>query len=524
MAKDVWKNWKNLTSLERSAIENIKIAKSLILKNVPKFEIVSIYLKGSFIRREMNEESDLDIFVVVKSAKSLGFLKKLRNIKTFNKPRPQIGGHCLWELKTGKKLKSRDGKLKGSPTRAAIHLPFFKLIYGREIEPNELNFGDDKKRLNGMIRLIKDTLLPMYERGEWDFSNIIKPVFWLVENSERAKGKVPPHSWKNLAKSIKDKDHIIHKTLDLRLHPTKDKRIRKEYIKELKKYIELLEKESVYGEEKLNFAIFTDVHYDPRKIKNTSKGIKGEESVKNFLKLIEILKKGKQDFVVNLGDLVEAEPKKSFPIILKSIKKISSPVFHVIGNHELEVLSIKELKSVLKLKKFYYSKEIKGYKLIFLNAFDKKTSKPDHRRKSRIIGGNISNKQIKWLKKELKSTKGKAIIFTHKLLSNQELKNNPIWAIAPERYTKVENASVIRKILENSKKVLAVFQGHVHQNFMVKIKNIPYFTIQGFCQNKNYSQKQKASKSFAIVSINNGSLIVEIKGDKANYKHNFSKV
>ena len=285
-------------------------------------------------------------------------------------------------------------------------------------------------------------------------------------------------------------------------------------------YNKVKDSKLIYSKNELEFSIFTDVHYDPGKIKNTSKGIKGEESVKNFPKLIEILKKGKQEFVVNLGDLVEAKPKKSFPTILKNIKKIPSPIFHVIGNHELELLSIKELKSILKLKKPYYSKEIKGFKLIFLNSFDMKASKPDHRRKSRVIGGNISEKQIRWLKEELKSTEGKVIIFTHKLLSNQELKDNPIWSIAPERYTKVENASEIREILEKSKKVLAVFQGHIHQNSMAKINKIPYFTIQSFCQNKNYSPKQKASKSFATVNVNNKSLFVNIQGDKKEYKHN----
>ena len=110
------------------------------------------------------------------------------------------------------------------------------------------------------------------------------------------------------------------------------------------------------------------------------------------------------------------------------------------------------------------------------------------------------------------------MVFIHKLLSDQKLDTNPIWSIAPERYTKVENASEVRQILKKSKKVLAVFQGHIHQNSMIKINGTPYFTIQGFCQNKNYSNKQKASKSYAIVHISNNSIIVDIKGDKKIYK------
>jgi alkaline phosphatase len=278
------------------------------------------------------------------------------------------------------------------------------------------------------------------------------------------------------------------------------------------------ESKLIYEKSEINFAIFTDVHYDPRKKENKSKGIKGEESIVNFPILIDKLKKTNFDFVVNLGDLVEAEPKKSFPRILKKIKELPCSTFHVLGNHELELLSVKELKQSLNLKKLYYSEEINGYKLIFLNVFDRKASKPDYRRKSRVIGGSLSDRQIRWLEKELETTKGKAIIFCHKLLTNQTLADNPIWSIAPERYTIVENSSEIRSILEKSKKVLAVFQGHIHQNSMIKINGIPYFSIQGFCQSKNYSPKQKASESYAIVKVKNNSFLVEIKGDKKVYK------
>ena len=45
-----------------------------------------------------------------------------------------------------------------------------------------------------------------------------------------------------VAKSIKDKRHIVHETLKLRLRPTKDKKVRKEFLKNLKIYIKSLEK------------------------------------------------------------------------------------------------------------------------------------------------------------------------------------------------------------------------------------------------------------------------------------------
>jgi len=74
------------------------------------------------------------------------------------------------------------------------------------------------------------------------FSELVKCTFWLVEAEERVKGNNPPHSWKGLAKSIKDKKHIIHDTLRYRLNKPKDKRLREKYFLELKRYLAKLER------------------------------------------------------------------------------------------------------------------------------------------------------------------------------------------------------------------------------------------------------------------------------------------
>ena len=74
------------------------------------------------------------------------------------------------------------------------------------------------------------------------FSEIVKQVFWLVEFEQRSLRKEVPHSWRLLTKSINEKNHIIHLTYKYRLHPTKDKKLRSQYIKKLKKYLKELKK------------------------------------------------------------------------------------------------------------------------------------------------------------------------------------------------------------------------------------------------------------------------------------------
>ncbi len=237
MTQDFYNSWKRKTKLEEMGIKSLKSAKKIILDNIPKKEIVAIYVKGSFVRREMNKKSDVDTVTILKTSKYLPKLKKLEGkYRTKFKPQLQIAGYSLWELKTGKKTKSRK-KVSASTSRFVKHLPHHELIYGRLLNIKDLHVGDDKKALKGMVGAFRKYFLPGYKNKKMGFSEIAKQVFWLVENEQKARGKNPPHNWKKLVKSIKDKNHIIHDALRFRLKPTKDKRKRNAFIRKLNRYL-----------------------------------------------------------------------------------------------------------------------------------------------------------------------------------------------------------------------------------------------------------------------------------------------
>lgn len=242
MGKEFWRDWKRKTKLEKAAIKSLKSGKKIILKNIPKDQIIAIYVKGSFVRREMNKKSDVDTFTILRTSKYLPKLIKLeeRYRKEF-KPSIQFTGYSILELKSGKRSKSGK-KMRASPGRAVKHLKHYKHLYGTLLNPEEFPTKTDKKDLENLIRVFKNLFLPLYKKKKFGFSEISKQVFWLVENEQKFRGKNPPHNWKKLTRSIKDKNHIIHNTLRFRLKPTKDKRTRLKYIQKLEKYLKKLEK------------------------------------------------------------------------------------------------------------------------------------------------------------------------------------------------------------------------------------------------------------------------------------------
>jgi predicted nucleotidyltransferase len=241
--KEFWKDWKRKTKMEEKAIKSLIKGKQIIIKNIPKEEIIAIYAKGSFIRRDMNKNSDVDFVTVLKTKKYLKKLKTLsKQIKDKYYPKIQFGsGYTLWELKTGKKINIK-GSDKPNPSRINKHFPHYKLLYGEDVNKLRLHYKEDIRLLNGLIKTFHNLFLPNYGKKKMEFSEVVKQVFWLVEFEQRSLGKNVPHSWKLLTKSIKDKNHIIHNTLKYRLHPTKDKKLCSQYIKKLKRYLNNLEK------------------------------------------------------------------------------------------------------------------------------------------------------------------------------------------------------------------------------------------------------------------------------------------
>lgn len=69
-----------------------------------------------------------------------------------------------------------------------------------------------------------------------------------------------------------------------------------------------------------------------------------------------------------------------------------------------------------------------------------------------------------WLKDDLKGTDKKVVVFAHQRL---DVTND----------YGIKNAAEVRKVLEGSGKVLAVFQGHSHKNDYKEIGGIHYCTL-----------------------------------------------
>ena len=92
-------------------------------------------------------------------------------------------------------------------------------------------------------------------------------------------------------------------------------------------------------------------------------------------------------------------------------------------------------------------------------------------------------KELYWLKEDLASTSDPVVVFVHQRLEGTG------------GHT-VKNATQVRQILQESKRVLAVFQGHYHAGHYSHLDGIHYYTLKSVVDGSGAE-----NNSYAIVEV-----------------------
>src|SRR3989344_4327131 len=239
---DFWKSWKDITSTERKAIEKIVLARQLIIQSLPIEQLVAIYVKGSFVRREMRPESDIDIvpIVVKTSFEGNAFGANIPKIKP-----AVVVPLSLEEFKANRLLTpSRfSPDLRAEPDLFLMELSYYGLIYGKPLNPRAFPVRGHKQIVTDEISKIRNGYIKAYETGRHSIPPI-KEVFWLVEFYQRSKGINVDHSFRGILASVNDDGHLLHQAYRLKLKGKKATlNEKRDYLVNLNHYLDRLEAE-----------------------------------------------------------------------------------------------------------------------------------------------------------------------------------------------------------------------------------------------------------------------------------------
>ena len=238
----------------------------------------------------------------------------------------------------------------------------------------------------------------------------------------------------------------------------------------------------------LKLAIITDIHHGPPRY--TKKGAEALPLLESFVKEVS---SGDFDLLVDLGDRITNVDKETDWDLANEVadifRNINVPTYHLLGNHDLHYLSVRENELLLGSKLSSHSRDVKGKHLVFWNINLSNT----------YADNQIpSDSDLSWLNTDLNHTELPTIIFTHVPLDNASMVGN-FWFQNNVDVASLQNTGRARKIIEASGKVILCIAGHTHWNKLSNIDGIHYLTIQSLSE--SFTTGGMASEAWAELTI-----------------------
>ena len=226
------------------------------------------------------------------------------------------------------------------------------------------------------------------------------------------------------------------------------------------------------------------------------------------------------DLRVNLGDDIEDESREAdlarYVECQDILRGAKAELVNVAGNHDTIHLTREDLSRIWHRDAgvhtpapapLFYALDRGGFHIAILHTIERKD-----------VDVRIPHAQLEWLKDDLARTTLPVIVLMHHSASEQDLSDS-FWFKDLAHLALVKERAELRQILEESGKVRAVFNGHVHRNHLDVIRGIPYVTIQSLIENLDEDAPGRPAAAHALATITESRIVVRVHGnDPARYQ------
>jgi len=269
----------------------------------------------------------------------------------------------------------------------------------------------------------------------------------------------------------------------------------------------------------IRLATLTDIHYadaDPRGNRYY------RDSIPKVVRAVNAINDAHADsplaFCAMLGDLIDSrgtpiqeggleEEIGSLQTIETQLARLNTDRHYVFGNHCVHTLTKREFADHSAAQPSFYSFDRPfttgsgSLHVVVLDACFTADSTPYSRRNFHWTDTNLPDHELRWLEADLAATTSPTIVLTHQRLDG-------------DGSTTIRNAPAARTILEQSGKIVAVIQGHHHENNLAMIEGIPYLVMRAVVEGPGVE-----NHAFSLIEVHaDHSVLVRGFGTQADHK------
>lgn len=270
----------------------------------------------------------------------------------------------------------------------------------------------------------------------------------------------------------------------------------------------------------LKIGFVTDLHFGPRayhegKLRKLTHD--AEELTRAVVRTLS--EHVRPDLLVNLGDDIEDESRLAdlarYRACQRLLRTAKAELVNVVGNHDTIHLTQSDLCRIWKegtnddapRERLFYSLDRGGFHIVVLHTHERKD-----------VDVRIPRAQLEWLKDDLARTSLPTLVCMHHSASEQDLSDS-FWFRGRAHLALVQERRDLRAILEESRKVRVVFNGHVHRNHIDVIRGIAYVTIQSLIENLDEDAPGRPAAAYAVATLDETRTVVRVLGsDPARYQ------
>lgn len=208
--------------------------------------------------------------------------------------------------------------------------------------------------------------------------------------------------------------------------------------------------------------------------------------------------------IIDLGDRINdvaaGQDRQRSTWVRRQLLGTGVPVLHIHGNHDVVNLTKAELDGALEKRGPYESVDLDGVRIILLDSQDPSLDR---------TGGEIGAEQQEWLRAAVTESAHPILVFCHHPLDEQSIDGHWYFSAHPT-HAFVQNRAAVRRILEQSGRVRAVFSGHLHWTRTTAVNGIPYVTL-GSLVSAGFTNG-RPSGTFASISVQETAIDVQVGG------------